>query len=181
MENNKCIDCEAVIDVDNDVFRGLDNGGLLCEECEQSAYESASKVFLVRGGKTSMYLVTNLFAVDEEYLEDAPDLFSRKWVSSDAWRGYYETTIKGYTEVKDLTGWTTGYVDETVARKRGFNQWSQDVIENEIITPFDLAFVFEPTSNVFSTAVGVCVKTGDEDKLKEWLGEEFDLLSRALA
>jgi hypothetical protein len=175
-----CVDCEEQIDPD-DYYRYLDDGGALCQGCEQSEFESASTaLFIGADGDRSKALVTNRFAVDAEYHEDTSGL-TRIWKSSNAWRGYYETSIEGYVEIPGLTGWTTGWADETVARKIDFNTWVEKLWEDdESDPPVDVAVVMDPTSNVFSTAIGVHVKAEDVETFLTWLGTEFDILTSAL-
>jgi hypothetical protein len=97
--------------------------------------------------------------------DDAEDLLSRRWVSTDAWRGYEVTTPTGNWKEAN-SGWTTVGYDDAIARsKRSFNEWSQGVIEGEIAVPCKVWIIFDVTSNVFSTSVGVFVPSDFEGDL----------------
>ena len=110
-------------------------------------------------------------------LYDVDLTIDRQWVSSDAWRGHYNTTIDGWTEV--LNGWTTGGWDDPIAqRKVTFNEWAEQVLKGEIVLPVAVAIIADPTSNVFSMGIGVL--TPDPEAFKEWLGTEFGELHKSL-
>lgn len=180
-ETMVCADCEQAI-TEDDYCRYCDDGSVICEGCEQTELESVSTALLIGAdGTRSKALVTSRFAIDAEYGEETTGL-KRVWKSTDGWRGYYETSIEGYVEVSGLTGWSTGWVDSTVERKIDFNTWVERLWEDdeEVGPPVDIAVVVDPTSNVFSSAIGVHVKPEDLDTFRSWLGAEFDVLSSAL-
>ena len=79
-----------------------------------------------------------------------------------------------------MNGWTTGGWDDSIARrKQVFNQWAESVLSTELESPAPIAIVSDPTSNVFS--MGISVLTPEPNRIKEWLGEEFDSLYGALS
>jgi hypothetical protein len=127
------------------------------------------------------YLVTDSFALQyDDWSVEVDGFLSRSYHSTDGWRGYHETKIEGFIELKDLTGWTTGYTDSSVSRKEFLNNWVQALFEGRLNPPCEVGICFDPTSNVFSTAVGIWTKEDDADTFKEWLGGDYDTLSNAL-
>jgi hypothetical protein len=178
-----CVVCEEPIDLESDSYYYSETkDGHVCESCEQSDMERASNVILFNAdGTKERVLVSDLFVKDAEYWEDFDRVkMTREWKSTDGWRGYFDTTIEGYEEIKDLTGWTTGWVDETVGRKATLNEWLEEIYESEERPEIDFAVISEQTSNVFSMAISVWVKEGQREQFVEWLGEEYGVLTEAL-
>jgi hypothetical protein len=181
-QNQPCISCETIINVDEgDYCTYFTNGKVinLCYGCDEDQLNSASNVYLVEDGEVKHFYVTDYFSCDALYREQVEDLFERSWVSNYG-RGHYDTTIQGFQEIKDLTGWTTAWVDETVSRKTTFNDWAGEVISGDIVPPVTLAIVLDPTSNVFSTGVSVWVKDGDIDEFAKWILAEREELAEAV-
>lgn len=186
----KCISCEEVLDTENGEYYWSDvKDGALCSGCEELDLNSASSVWVINGqGEKTKVLVSEYHVVTAEYLEPYGGVvgevsMSREWKSSSAWRGHYETTLEGFVEIEDLTGWTTGMPDETVARKVDLNAWLEEVLSDsneDYERLFEFAIVIEQTSNVFSQAVGIWVKEGQVEEFKTWLGSGYDVLSEAL-
>jgi len=173
-----CVECEGEIDTENDCFREVENGGL-CPDCEHEVLERASTVMMFDPlHDPIMLLVTDYGAIETDSYEES-DWARRVWKPI-VGGGYYETTVKNMTEVKGLSGWTSGWVDETVQRKIDFNQWATDLREGEIVPPVEVAITADPTSNIFSMAIGVHVKPEDLEEFTAWLGEKFDILASAL-
>ena len=175
-----CTECEEQLDLNDDYVRQCDDDAMLCEDCEFGVMKSASTVFLFTKDQEMQRCYVNKYFAQNEDGEEINGKFIQKWISTSGWRGYNETSIKGFAEVKDLTGWTTGWTDETTANKATFNDWAQTLIEGESTAPVDMAIVFDVTSNVFSTAVGVWVKDGELENFKQWLGGEYEILAKAL-
>lgn len=173
-------DCGREIDTDQEPVYFTADGKGYCETCHDHDLQYASTVIVVDGGERRTYHVGDLFVEDEWCETDGiPYRFTRTYHRTDAWRGYHETTIDGWTEL--TSGWTTGGWGDPIAdRKQRFNQWANDVCSGEAECPVPLAIVSDPTSNVFSTAIGVFVPTSDVDTVKEWLGESLDDLVTAL-
>lgn len=179
----RCLSCEEVVDTENGDCRWSElKSGWLCSGCEQHDMETASRVvFFDAEGDKETVLVSTYFVVEREYFEEFTRVkCTRVWKSTDAWRGYFETTLDGYEEIKDLTGWTTGMPDDTVARKFDLNEWLQKIYEEDIECPVDFAVVTEVTSNVFSMSVAVWVKSGCKDQFVEWLNGDYEMLERGL-
>jgi hypothetical protein len=134
----------------------------VCDACVASAGESASTAWRVEGGETEKFTVTD-YEVYGEYGDEAPDLLVRGYVSTDGWRGYYETRPIGDDWVEAKSGWTTGDWGDAVSdSKQEFNRWAEAVVSGKIQFEFPLWIVADPTSNVFSTAVAVWVPEGSD-------------------
>lgn len=141
----------------------------ICNDCWDSDFGSGATniVFIYPSGDVKKYIVGDLNIIDE-YGDDADLPIKRAWVSTDGWRGYYNTTIDGWTSA--LTGWTTGGWDDAVARrKRLFNQFAEELIEGSVVPPCQVALITDPTSNVFSTAITIQVPEKALATLIEWL------------
>jgi hypothetical protein len=81
-----------------------------------------------------------------------------------------------------LSGWTTGgWGDPTAERKLAFNKWAQSLYDNDTVPPVDIAVATDPTSNVFSTAVGVFVPEDQVEEFTQWINGELDNLRYALS
>ena len=112
--------------------------------------------------------------------KDNPGIaFNRNWVSTSGYRGHYETNIDGWSEV--ISGWTTGsWGDETSDRKAVFNEWFEQISNEEIPLPrVPFAVIIDPTSNLFS--VGVSVSSPEPDAIREWMDEYIEELSKSLS
>lgn len=179
----KCLNCERFLDEDVDDIHCVDAGAMCCG-CYEATFEDMSNVHVVVDGEVTRYMVTDYETIDT-WGEPPDDLkITRTWHSSSGWRGYNETSIEGWVEVPGLNGWTTGFVDETVARKADLNTWVQRVLDGGLDEgeecPVPLAIILDPTSNVFSTAVGVWAQEDDVEAVKQWMADDYDMLSEAL-
>lgn len=180
----KCCNCNRYLDdlVDDVHYVG---DGPMCWGCYEATFETASNVYMVTDGVVEHLLVTDYEAINDygDEVLNGPKI-SRTWRSSSGWRGYNETSIEGWVEVPGLNGWTTGFVDETVARKADLNTWVQRVLDGGLDEgeecPVPLAIILDPTSNVFSTAVGVWAQENDVEAVKQWMADDYDMLSEAL-
>jgi hypothetical protein len=182
-----CENCSTEIDAENDVFYGSEiNDKAYCSSCYESDLTGASTAFLTgpdypftSEGATRI-LVGDWF-IQNQWGDPWTELtFQRTYQRSSAWRGYYETTIDGWTEI--LGGWTTGgWGDPTADRKAVFNDWAENLFTGEIVPPFNIAVITDPTSNVFSTAIGVFVPVEQADTAEAWLNGELDNLRYALS
>ena len=151
----------------------------ICWGCYESDYNST----IVRyepGGDKEVVHFTNHHAYDEQYGDEPPDWFwtyfgGRKWVATDGWRGYQETKWKnGFVSIAN--GWVTGWIDDTVSHKKTASDLNQWLEEHQSEVPVPVYWVFEPTSNVFSTASEIFVDHNDKDTLVEWLQSNgFDI------
>lgn len=183
----KCANCSDQIDTDNDVFYGSEvNGETYCETCHHNDMRDASTIMLTgpdyeRTSEGPYRIFVGSWFIEDLWGDPCSDLpISRIYKSTDAWRGYSETLIEGWTEV--LTGWTTGgWGDPTAERKQPFNVWAQDIFDGTTVPPCNLAIITDPTSNVFSTAIGVSVPDDQVDTFTEWVNGELDNLRYALS
>ena len=163
-----CEDCGDVMTTDGSqgyTVRESD-GAHFCESCVSNSYSYASTVWLYapREG-ASQVTVTDIETINQ--WGDPVRGIERHYVSTDAWRGYHETRLEGYTEI--TSGWTTGNWGDGISdRKQSFNKWANRVIEGIEECPFRIALVFDPTSNVFSTAVGVWVDSQQMEDFAQW-------------
>lgn len=177
----RCDSCKDWLVVDDGEYTYDKDDEVVCHPCESSEFENATKVHVVHpDGEKEQFLVTERFVVDRNYFEPASG-YTREWKSSGRYRGTYVTSVDGNVEV--LSGWTTGWVDETVPRKARLNEWLERVLgDDEEFEPAPCKFVivFDPTSNVFSTAVSVWVEEANHDEFVEWLGDDFKMLHDAL-
>lgn len=85
-----------------------------------------------------------------------------KYVSTDGWRGYHEaraTKAGGWVKI-DYDGWVTGNWDDAPddARAENVEDKLEKLASEYKEKGYNLAVVFAPTSNVFSTAFDVFVK-----------------------
>jgi hypothetical protein len=189
----KCESCEeAIKDAENTAQYGSLTHKILCQSCYESDTENAStvtrftnvhgdKIEQVIFGEHTCYSGT----IEEIYDSEAPqwflDLFNnefkgRHWVRSDAWRGYFDTT-KNMTGVVELVcGWMTGDYSD-VPHKRDSHTFFVKLSEGEIVPPKSLYVLFEPTSNVFSTATTYLTKAEDAEEIKAWIESQVDLHS----
>lgn len=180
-----CLDCETVYDLDTDYLHWANLAeDWLCESCYESESQYASTVLLfgpdypaTRGDGPQRIYVADRFSMN--MWGDEPELdVKRTYTSTDAWRGYYTTTIDGWVEV-GLEGWTTGgWGDPTADRKRTFNDWVESLADVE--PPVNVAVATDPTSNVFSTAITVYVAEDDREAFDEWLNGDREVLRDAL-
>ena len=183
-ETEICCECNEKYPTD-DIGWSHTQEAPLCRLCEESDMQYASTIRIVTLSEVRLYYVGKHIRMTEFGDELSWDIamknedISHGWVSSDAWRGYTETKIKGWDTVLD--GWATGgWGDEVARRKERFNLWCQDLLELKLEVPCPVALIFDLTSNVFSTAVTVAVKTEDVAFFKEWLGSDFTALHEAL-
>ena len=183
----KCDKCSDDIDNENDVFYGSEiTGKIFCPSCFESDRQSASQLFITGPNFQDYENEPIKLLVSEDFIEDkwgeyvSEPKVSRTYKSTSAWRGYYETTIEGWTEV--LSGWTTGgWGDETGQRKQAFNQWAESLYNGETVPLIDIAIAPDPTSNVFSTAIGVFVPSEKVEEFTLWINGELDNLRYALS
>ena len=181
-ETTKCIGCEEPIDPEHDECQWSDSHeGYACIGCVQSADESASRVYINKGGEVEEYIVTEYVTYDIRNGDIGSRYnFKRGWHATDGWRGYYETDLEGFTEVLD--GWTTGNWGDSVGqRKQVINEWIDEILQGDAFAPCTVAVICDPTSNVFSTSIKVLVPTNKVDTFKDWVGEELEALSNSLS
>lgn len=157
----------------------------VCEGCLQSDREHASTLVRFAPGEKEVAISFGDYHAEEKtWGEEAPDWFwkyfdGRKWVSTGGCRGYYQTNFKnGF--VKFATGWVTGWIDKTTEHKEVACDLS-DFIDNNT-PPVPVYWLFEQTSNVFSTASELFLDEKDLPEFVEWLednGFEVEKVQRS--
>lgn len=136
--------------------------GWVCWPCWESAETSASTAYLVQpGGEVTRWYVHE-YDTMSEWGDSASDLpngpkLERSWHRTDGWRGHYVTT-PGDDWQEITSGWTTGNWGDAISKsKQNFNCWAQDLIEGKAETAIPVWIIFDTTSNVFSSGVGVFI------------------------
>jgi len=114
--------------------------------------------------ETHENLILNTEAIDAvnegeeipETLDVAGDEIKLVYVSTDAWRGYYDAVPGGgsrWEKIDDESSWVTGNYDDApeYARSDNVEEKCNRIAEALDAEGYDVAAVFAPTSNVFST------------------------------
>lgn len=105
----------------------------------------------------------------------------RPYKHTDGWRGYYDFDAACDFETKLVRiedGWVTGWADEYTSRKLdalSFFDRLKELSEEggEIPKGVTIYALFEPTSNVFSTACGIACPKDEEPAVRAWLRDTF--------
>ena len=162
-----CSECEAPIDTESDpVYYTEGEEDYQCAGCWDSAIQYGSRAYQAgpgfevdpETGTVPLVIVTEYGVLDGAYYERVKSPLARSYHSSDGWGGCYVTRVteEGWAEVS--SGWTTGNWGDAIAdSKQDFNSWAESIISGKVVPPFPVWIIFDPTSNVFSTAVGVWV------------------------
>jgi hypothetical protein len=189
--NNKnfCDCCEQEIDQDLDFYQYDRNDEILCEECYSQALDRSTVIqtwspqdqetkkyyFPMELGKAFNTYYEEIYTDDDEDHQPVKDC---KWVNSSAWRGYMDVEFKeGYKEIE--SGWITGRYED-VTWKHKLNDLMDAIIKEETDCPVMFSIVTSLTSNLFSSATSVIVKTKDEDQFLKWLVEEYGMTREQL-
>jgi hypothetical protein len=127
----------------------------------------------------SMRRLDYAFTLDKTRDTDNYDTFdgTPMCIKGAKWEGNYLGYIavdfeEGYESVAN--GWTTDRYDD-VKWKWDFNDFMENIIKGELIPPVEVWFIFAQTSNIFSTAVDVVVRTHQSDTFLNWLADEAGL------
>jgi hypothetical protein len=187
MENKTiCSVCETHIEEHEYHYNNLKTGEPVCEGCVDHSYNYpmlTSTTYLEGEVERVMYndtlgaFVDQYFDMSEESPQNSP-VESAQWVSTSAWRGYMGFDLKP-SWVTLESGWATGRHDD-VKWKHAFNDFIDELEEGNLYTHFPVVVVSAPTSNVFSTAIDVCVRERDVDAFWEAVGEHCGLTAEAL-
>lgn len=179
-EQTTCANCHEQIDPE-----GADDSrwasvldAMVCWGCYESDTSHASVLHFVEDGTTSKVYVGDL-DIFNEWGDPITHLnITRDWVSS-GYRGHYETRIEEWVDVLD--GWTTGGWDDPIARRKAdFNEWAESLMSGDLVAPFPIAIVADPTSNVFSMGITVLVREKDVEGFRAWLSDDYDNLYASL-
>ena len=87
--------------------------------------------------------------------------FKLKWISTDAWRGYYDATAtKKSGWIKAGSNWLTGnWGDAPSGHSSGEVETTLEEMEKQAhLEGKEMAVIYLPTSNVFSTAYDVFLR-----------------------
>ena len=163
----------------------------LCESCWESDTQYASTLHRFVPGESESEHEYVLFGdhtgygVSEECYDEPFDWFfeligsdwtGRSYHHTSAWRGYY-CSEKAFKDIVVLDeGWMTGNYSD-VPWKKDTHEFLEALRKGSITPPAPLYVLFEPTSNVFSTAATFFAKAEDADALRDWLASDqpYDL------
>jgi len=175
----KCTECGQEINQDHDWHEYNSKDEIICEGCYEHHWESAVMVYEFDPNEESMRRLDYAFTLDKTRDTDNYETFEgtpicikgAKWEGN--YRGYIAVDFEeGYESVAN--GWTTDRYDD-VKWKWNFNDFMENIIKGELIPPVEVWFIFAQTSNIFSTAVDVVVRTHQSDTFLNWLADEAGL------
>jgi hypothetical protein len=175
----KCTECGQEINQDHDFYDYNSKDEIICEGCYEHHWESAVMVYEFDPNEESMRRLDYAFTLDKTRDTDNYDTFdgTPMCIKGAKWEGNYRGYIavdfeEGYESVAN--GWTTDRYDD-VKWKWNFNDFMENIIKGELIPPVEVWFIFAQTSNIFSTAVDVVVRTHQSDTFLNWLADEAGL------
>lgn len=189
--NNKnfCDCCEQEIDQDLDFWSYDRNDEILCEECYNQAMDRSTVIqtWSPQDQETKKYYYPHeigkafnvyweeIYSDDDEHHQPVEDC---KWVNSSAWRGYMDVEFKdGWKDIE--SGWATGYWED-VSWKHKFNDLVGEIIGENSDCPVMVSIVSSLTSNVFSQATSIVVRSKDEETFLDWLQNEYGMTREEL-
>jgi hypothetical protein len=174
-----CTECGQEINQDHDLYDYNSKDEIICEGCYEHHWESAVMVYEFDPNEESMRRLDYAFTLDKTRDTDNYDTFdgTPMCIKGAKWEGNYRGYIavdfeEGYESVAN--GWTTDRYDD-VKWKWDFNDFMENIIKGELIPPVEVWFIFAQTSNIFSTAVDVVVRTHQSDTFLNWLADEAGL------
>jgi len=175
----KCTECGQEINQDHDFYDYNSKDEIICDGCYEHHWESAVMVYEFDPNEESMRRLDYAFTLDKTRDTDNYDTFdgTPMCIKGAKWEGNYRGYIavdfeEGYESVAN--GWTTDRYDD-VKWKWNFNDFMENIIKGELIPPVEVWFIFAQTSNIFSTAVDVVVRTHQSDTFLNWLADEAGL------
>jgi hypothetical protein len=175
----ECTECGQEINQDNDWYDYNSKDEIICEGCYEHHWESAVMVYEFDPNEESMRRLDYAFTLDKTRDTDNYETFegTPMCIKGAKWEGNYRGYIavdfeEGYESVAN--GWTTDRYDD-VKWKWNFNDFMENIIKGELIPPVEVWFIFAQTSNIFSTAVDVVVRTHQSDTFLNWLADEAGL------
>jgi hypothetical protein len=174
-----CTECGQEINQDNDWYEYNSKDEIICDGCYEHHWESAVMVYEFDPNEESMRRLDYAFTLDKTRDTDNYDTFdgTPMCIKGAKWEGNYRGYIavdfeERYESVAN--GWTTDRYDD-VKWKWNFNDFMENIIKGELIPPVEVWFIFAQTSNIFSTAVDVVVRTHQSDTFLNWLADEAGL------
>lgn len=177
----KCPGCEEWFDYgdwENYCMFGNLSEESLCEGCYESdtTYPSTLLRFTADGHEKVLFGDHVGYGMNKHYVDEPFDWFfdlfeewtGRAYQHTDAWRGYYctERNFTGITVLDD--GWMTGNWGD-VPWKQDMHSFLEALNDGMLVPPAPLYVLFEPTSNVFSTATTLFARNEDVEVLTAWL------------
>lgn len=185
LEQFTCIGCNETV-TENDTYYqdshwSTVKDGTVCYGCFEDDTNYGSTLVTVGPGGTGRVLLGDYVTIDLDYGDYElpsyldyvlPDGWAGTvWVNSGGYRGYHNSieNFKNITKLAD--GWTTGWVDDTVARKHLVNDLLGQLEDGEITPPAPIHVLLETTSNIFSTAIDIFTADKDAPAVIEWLQE----------
>lgn len=177
VEVHKCIDCDEEVDTECGDYQWWEEG-VQCWGCYESEYPSTAYHYEPEYGEVShetgkipMYYIFDHGQMNQ-WGDTANDIeFTSGYVRTDGWRGYQTCQPVGDDWYEARSGWTTGDWGDSVSNgKRNVNEWMEKVITGEERPPCEVVIIFSPTSNVFSTGVGIWIHDEDEEAFTAYIG-----------
>jgi hypothetical protein len=154
---------------------------LICNGCYEGDQEHASHLSRFTNEGRETVLFGDEVAYETQWGEEIPDWFdevveagARDYVRTDAWRGYYDTKLKG-EYVKLGSGWVTGWASEESVSYKVKAIELGEFLNNEhagwagMPEGAELYWLIEPTSNIFSQASDLLVPVACAESVREWL------------
>lgn len=142
----------------------------LCDKCYYSDLGDHASILVRYTTEGKERVVFGDHTASGEYGE-APDWFEgllpkpwtgRPYVRTDGWRGYFNTTLNGLVRLQD--GWVGA-----APWKHSLADFVEALDAETEVPPAKLYVLYEPTSNVFSTASEWLCEPESEETIKTWL------------
>ena len=181
-----CTECGHEFDQDNDYYEYNAKDEIICSDCYSSHWDSAVSVYEYDPEFESVDHIQYSYTLNKTRSLETYDEFEElpKCIKSagykriDGWRGYVDVEIAdGFTCVAE--GWSTDMYDD-VKWKWDFNEFVDKVHSGELVPPVETFFIFAQTSNVFSTAAQLVVRTHQENTFLNWLADQAGLTKEQL-
>jgi hypothetical protein len=169
----KCTLCGEKYDPDRDGEKFTFDGDNVCMGCYDSEMEEPSTLFRFGPDGKEKIIFSDCFGFSEDSspLEKLPEpIESQKWVSTDGCGGYTDWEYSsGYKEITN--GWITNFPDDSTSRKIDLSKYFDDLVNEKIIPPVNIYWIFGRTSNVFSSSSSIVCLADDEKTIEKWLDE----------
>ncbi len=156
---------------------------MICDQCYESNLEHSSSIVKFGNHMKRTVKFNEYFAMDDRDGGAPPEWFTkyfikREYHNTDGWRGHYES--KWAPELITLCeGWVTGWASESDHAHKIPAVNLMSFMEGEgRNTPVPIFWLFEPTSNLFSTASEILVDRADEKQAIGYLAKNgFEIKS----
>lgn len=150
---------------------GNRTGEAYCYACWESEESHASTVHLVMAGEEMRKFFINDYHAMNEWGDEPDFTIDRTYHRSDAWRGYYDTTVAGAVTIEegaDLWGERT---DIRSLAERVHAEAEEGTL------PVPVYVICDPTSNVFAVGMGIQVKAKDLEAFNAWRTGSYEEVS----